>query len=50
MNNSLDDDLRNKKIEINKIDPTPLASKESVHNPPPSTQEMHLVKIHILIL
>ena len=44
MNTSLDDDLKNRNIEINKIDPIPLASKESVHNPPPPTQGIHLVK------
>ena len=30
MNNSLDDELGNRKIEINKIDPTPLSSNEKV--------------------
>ena len=30
MNNSLDDELGNRKLEINKIDPTPLTSKEKV--------------------
>ena len=34
MNNSLDDDLRNRKIEINKIDPTPVSSKENLPQPP----------------
>ena len=43
MNTSLDDDLRNKNIEINKIDPRPLASKESVQNPAPP-QGIKLVK------
>ena len=32
MNTSLDDDLNNRKIEINKIDPNPLSSKENVPN------------------
>ena len=34
MNTSLDDDLKNRKIEINQIDPTPFSSKEQVPNPP----------------
>ena len=34
MNTSLDDDLKNRKIEINQIDPTPFSSKEQMPNPP----------------
>ena len=44
MNTSLDDDLRNKNIEINKIEPKPLSSKESVQNRPPIPQGVNLVK------
>ena len=36
MNTSLDDDLKNRKIEINRIDPTPFSSKEQMPNPPES--------------
>lgn len=43
MNTSLDDDLKNKKIEINKIDPTPLRSKERIPNHQPS-KGINLVK------
>ena len=43
MNNSLDDDLRNRKIEINTIDPTPLSSKENLPSQEPP-KGMHLVK------
>jgi cation transport ATPase len=42
MNNSLDDDLRNKKIEINKLE-TPLSSKENMPQPQKSLK-INLVK------
>ena len=46
MNGSLDDDIKNKKIEINKIDPTPFTSKESNNNTNTQTQKkpLNLVK------
>ena len=46
MNGSLDDDIKNKKIEINKIDPTPFTSKESNNNTNTETQKkpLNLVK------
>ena len=43
MNISLDDDLKNKNIEINKIDPISLSSKEKLPNPPQS-KGINLVK------
>ena len=46
MNNSLDDDLKNRNIIINNIDPTPLSSKEQMQSPPESQpkQGINLVK------
>ena len=46
MDGSLDDDIKNKKIEINKIDPTPFTSKESNNNTNTETQKkpLNLVK------
>lgn len=46
MNTSLDDDLKNRKIEINQIDPTPFSSKEQIPNPPEpqGTKGINLVK------
>ena len=46
MNGSLDDDIKNKKIEINKIDPTPFTRKESNNNTNTETQKkpLNLVK------
>lgn len=46
MDGSLDDDIKNKKIEINKIDPTPFTSKESNNNTNTQTQKkpLNLVK------
>ena len=45
MNNSLDDDLKNRNIIINNIDPTPLSSKEQMTNPQESQQKpLNLVK------
>ena len=47
MNNSLDDDLKNRNIIINNIDPTPLSSKEQMPNPQESQQKtlgINLVK------
>jgi cation transport ATPase len=46
MDSSLDDDIKNKKIEINKIDPTPFTSKESNNNTNTETQKkpLNLVK------
>ena len=46
MNTSLDDDLKNRKIEINQIDPTPFSSKEQMPKPPESkgTKGLNLVK------
>ena len=43
---SLDDNIKNKKIEINKIDPTPFTSKESTNNSNTQTQKkpLNLVK------
>jgi len=46
MDGSLDNDIKNKKIEINKIDPTPFTSKESNNNSNTQTQKkpLNLVK------
>ena len=44
MNGSLDDDIKNKKIEINKIDPTPFTSKESNNNTNTQKKPLNLVK------
>ena len=46
MDGSLDDDIKNKKIEINKIDPTPFTRKESNNNTNTETQKkpLNLVK------
>ena len=46
MNNSLDDDLKNRNIIINNINPTPLSSKEQMQSPPESQpkQGINLVK------
>ena len=46
MNNSLDDDLKNRNIIINSIDPTPLSSKEQMKSPPESQPKpgINLVK------
>ena len=43
MNTSLDDDLKNKNIVINNIDPTPFTSKDELRNPKQS-KGIHLVK------
>ena len=44
MDSSLDDDIKNKKIEINKIDPTPFTSKESNNNTNTQKKPLNLVK------
>ena len=44
MDGSLDDDIKNKKIEINKIDPTPFTSKESNNNTNTQKKPLNLVK------
>ena len=44
MNGSLDDDIKNKKIEINKIDPTPFTRKESNNNTNTQKKPLNLVK------
>jgi len=44
MNTSLDDDLNNRQIEINKIDPAPLKSKEQTSQDQPIPKGINLVK------
>ena len=44
MDGSLDNDIKNKKIEINKIDPTPFTSKESNNNTNTKKKPLNLVK------
>ena len=44
MDGSLDNDIKNKKIEINKIDPTPFTSKESNNNTNTQKKPLNLVK------